>query len=94
MSETTEKCDRDPVQASTNGSNELLPVLVADKTVENGSSDKDSSSCAGRMKQYFEVVVVCTVIVVVWVLLSLPTIFYHLPQVCWGIVCSNNYYCA
>ena len=38
MSEIT---DRDPVQASTNGSNEHLPALVTAKTVENGSNDKD-----------------------------------------------------
>ena len=81
--------NRDPVLsqsaelASTNGSNKhQSPTLVTDKSIENGSSDKFSGRFAGRMKQNLDVAVVCVVIVVVWVLLALPTVFYHLPEVC------------
>ena len=38
---------------------------------------KIKSSCIKR----YDVAVLCVVIVVVWGLLALPTIFYHLPEV-------------
>ena len=67
------------MQASTSSSNNLTTLA----TDQNGSSDKhpSGSSVGTIFKRYFDVAVVCVVIAVVWALLALPTVFYHLPQV-------------
>ena len=67
-----------PVSALATGKNDASAI----------SSDKHSrfrsaaASAKLKFNQYFDVAVVCVVIVVVWVLLALPTVFYHLPEVC------------
>ena len=50
---------------------------------QNGSRDNHPSRSFSKvaLKRYFDVAVVFVVIAVVWGLLALPTIFYHLPQV-------------
>ena len=35
----------------------------------------------GKFEAYCEGAVICTVIIVIWGLLTLPTIYYHMPQV-------------
>ena len=83
--------------ALTNGS--IEHPVSADKSDESAiSSDKHSrfrstaASAKLKFNQYFDVAVVCVVIVVVWVLLALPTVFYHLPEVCaMGYACAHNY---
>ena len=65
-----------------------------DEVSMNGSSRalhlKGSESPAkSRSWRRLDVVVVSVVIVMVWVLLSLPAVFYHLPQVSLSY-CSDN----
>ena len=48
---------------------------------ETESSDKKTSNQRAVKKWYIlKIVVLCAVILSVWILFSLPTITYHLPQ--------------
>ena len=51
---------------------------------ETGKHRNDSAAAYTTIisfcKRYFDVAIVCVVIVGVWVLLALPTIFYHRPM--------------
>jgi len=51
--------------------------------------------CVGeRIQRRGEIVVVCLVIVIVWGLLTLPIIFYHLRRYQVGMVALQLLYCA
>ena len=48
---------------------------------ENGKHRNDSATTIISLcKRYYDVAIVCVVIVAVWALLALPTVFYHLPM--------------
>ena len=66
------------VQSSV-GNNTQTPV---DAPVnENDQSSKHQHGLKILCKRKFDVAVVCVVIIVIWVLLALPTIFYLIPKV-------------
>ena len=46
---------------------------------ENGNNSA-ATTIISFCKRYYDVAIVCVVIVAVWALLALPTVFYYLPM--------------
>ena len=70
--EIQEELARDDEKASenaTSNTNVTVQAIFLPKKTDN------------KFKIYCEWAVICTVIVVIWGLLTLPTIYYHMPQV-------------
>ena len=55
--------------------------IVALNRASRSSVPVEKLKRGGRFKAYCEWAVICTVIVVIWGLLTLPTIYYYVPQV-------------
>ena len=69
-------CDIDVASSVANGAD------TPTKASENGKHRNDSAATTiiSLCKRRYDVAIVCVVIVAVWALLALPTIFYHLPM--------------
>ena len=72
--EIQEELARDDEKASEDATSNTVTVRFLPKKTDN------------KFKIYCEWAVICTVIVVIWGLLTLPTIYYHMPQVQYVII--------
>ena len=92
----------------TSAKQELPETVAPEDTVPGSANDKVISSLQDRKPptisagkehrlkawQRAEVIVICAVIVIVWGLLSLPIVFYHMPPVRTGEAYPESSYVA